>query len=597
METESKLSTWLKIVLVLLALPLLASSRIVSNDEECPPWFFYNTATNHCQCYHGHHLEEDIHCNEDGILLKVGNCMTYKRNVGTFFARCYYFQLPYSNTTADGYFHLPSNVSELNDYMCGHNMNRKGLVCSECIDGFGPSVTSFGYKCANCSEPWSGVALYILVEFVPITIFYLLILTFRISMTSAPMTCFILYSQLMVYVIFKDPVTISTLITQSHYSSVVYFVIIVGTFYGIWNLDLLKYIVPPFCISHKLSIIHIEFLNCVSAFYPLILVFLTWICVELHSQNFRPLVVLWKPFHRCFVRLRKEYYDTKHDVVDVFATILLLTYSKLNYQLVQILSSQYIILNGVAHTKVNLYDPTIVYMSNKHLPYVTVSLLILIILVIPPPFILLLYPTKTFSRVLTKLKVTGRYTIALETFVEKFYGCYTNGLNGTKDTRSFSAIFFILRPAVVLIYEIRALHLFYHTLILAIALFVGVSLLIAYVKPYRKSYMNLLDTLLLLHIALLCLLVASSFKRSTVFIAICEILLFTIPMIIFLLIFVAKFVMRIKYFLCSNNCVYHRHQCITESEAFIEDILNNSSEESKPLLRSASVNINCTSYT
>ena len=54
---------------------------------------------------------------------------------------------------------LPSNVCELNDYMCGH-MNRKGIVCSECVDGFGPYVTSFGYKCANCSKPWSGVALY-----------------------------------------------------------------------------------------------------------------------------------------------------------------------------------------------------------------------------------------------------------------------------------------------------------------------------------------------------------------------------------------------------------------------------------------------------
>ena len=78
-------------------------------------------------------------------------------------------------------------------------------------------------------------------------------------------------------------------------------------------------------------------------------------------------------------------------------------------------------------------------------PYVTVSLLILIILVVPPPFILLLYPTKTFSRVLTKLKVTGRYTIALETFVEKFYGCYTNGLSGMKDTGTFSAIIITLQ--------------------------------------------------------------------------------------------------------------------------------------------------------
>ena len=198
----SNFSSWLRILLLLLPLPIVFSTTIVSS-EECPPWYSYNTTTNHCQCYQGNWLGKDIHCSEDGILLEVGNCMTYERNVGTFFAKCYYFQLPCGNITADGYFQLPNNVSELNDYMCGH-MNRKGIVCSECIDGFGPSVMSFGYKCANCSKAWSGMALYILVELVPITVFYILILTFWINMTSAPMTGFILYSQLVVYTIFKD---------------------------------------------------------------------------------------------------------------------------------------------------------------------------------------------------------------------------------------------------------------------------------------------------------------------------------------------------------------------------------------------------------
>ena len=52
---------------------------------------------------------------------------------------------------------LLQNLSELNNCMCGPP-NRKGLVCSECADGFGPSVTSFGYKCANCTDHRYGVA-------------------------------------------------------------------------------------------------------------------------------------------------------------------------------------------------------------------------------------------------------------------------------------------------------------------------------------------------------------------------------------------------------------------------------------------------------
>ena len=95
------------------------------------------------------------------------------------------------------YVQLPDNISELNDYMCGP-MNRKGRVCSECIDGFAPSVTSIGYECSNCTDTWYGVPLYLFLEFVPITMFYLAVLVFQISVTSAPMTCCVMYSQLIV---------------------------------------------------------------------------------------------------------------------------------------------------------------------------------------------------------------------------------------------------------------------------------------------------------------------------------------------------------------------------------------------------------------
>ena len=89
------------------------------------------------------------------------------------------------------------NLSQLNDYTCGR-LNRKGLVCSECADGFGPSVASFGYKCANCTDAWDGVPLFLFLEFAPITAFYLICLIFQISVTTAPMPCFIMYAQLVI---------------------------------------------------------------------------------------------------------------------------------------------------------------------------------------------------------------------------------------------------------------------------------------------------------------------------------------------------------------------------------------------------------------
>ena len=50
-----------------------------------------------------------------------------------------------------------------------------------------------------------------------------------------------------------------------------------------------------------------------------------------------PIVKLWRPFHKYFVRLRKEW-DVRSDIIDVFATFLLLSCSKLMYQSVLLIN-------------------------------------------------------------------------------------------------------------------------------------------------------------------------------------------------------------------------------------------------------------------
>jgi len=69
------------------------------------------------------------------------------------------------------------------------------------------------------------------------------------------------------------------------------------------------------------------FLEYIEAFYPLILILLTYICIKLHDHNFRPVVLLWKPFHRSFVFFRRNW-DSEACVINAFATFLLLSFSK-----------------------------------------------------------------------------------------------------------------------------------------------------------------------------------------------------------------------------------------------------------------------------
>ena len=269
-------------------------------------------------------------------------CATYSDDTKLL----YLFKAPYCKPSSHKMMEhkqtiLPRNLSELNDYMCGP-LNRKGLVCSECADGFGPSVMSFDYRCVNCTDAWYGVPLFLFLEFAPITVLYLIVLMLHISNTSAPMPCFIMLAQF-VTIAFDSNFTVD--IIEMFFTKEWNFRLdmqIMLTLYGIFDLEFYRYdILPPYCVSSKLKPIHLAFFGYISAFYPILLIFLTWICVELHGRNFRPLVWLWRPFHGCFVRLRRGW-DTKSDIIDVFTTFFILSYSKIMYQTVLMTTTHHI---------------------------------------------------------------------------------------------------------------------------------------------------------------------------------------------------------------------------------------------------------------
>ena len=390
-------------------------------------------------------------------------------------------------------------MSELNDYMC-RLMNRKGPLCSKCIDGFGPALTSTGFTCSSCTNAWYGVPLFLLVEFVPITVLYFIILTFQINITSAPMTCFILYSHILFFELRYDrrlPVGRLTYQQGKNLS-------ILKVMYGTMNLDILRFIVPPFCISSKLQFIHISLLEYLPAFYPLCLILLTWICIELHGRNFRPLVIAWKPFHRCFVCLHRGW-NARSDLVDVFASFFLLSYSKIMFQSLILIDCQpnFIFHDGnISSSSNTYYNPSKPCNGKEHVGLALLAELFLIVFSILPTFLLVFYPIKAFRVCLTKCKLDG---LSITTFVNKFHGCYRDGLDGGWDMRSLSLSPFVLRSTSSFIPNIWLSY----TL-----LYSSTTLLIAFAKPYKKAYMNILDTILLANLSVSCLLLSSEYFNT-----------------------------------------------------------------------------------
>ena len=135
--------------------------------------------------------------------------------------------------------------------------------------------------------------------------------------------------------------------------------------------------------------------------------------------TFRPLVCLWRPFHRCFVRLRRAW-DAKSDIIDVFITFFLLSFSKCLYQTILLLIDQYIINYDESGQYIDMYhrlfvDLNIVVGSANHLILAIPATLFFFTFVILPPLVLTLYPVKAFRSCLSKCHLNF---IAVDIFVD-----------------------------------------------------------------------------------------------------------------------------------------------------------------------------------
>ena len=105
-------------------------------------------------------------------------------------------------------------------------------------------------------------------------------------------------------------------------------------------------------------------------------------------------------------------------------------------------------------------DSGIVYTSRR-LPYTNLGILLrndkdkylvlsitlgdlALIIILLPAYLLGCYPIRLFQRFLSKLRLDN-HCVFINIFVERFYSCYKDGLDGGRDMRSSAGFYFILR--------------------------------------------------------------------------------------------------------------------------------------------------------
>ena len=391
-----------------------------SSNQSCPIWTTPKVINGTIGCECGNTLNSVVVCetNNFAVHILLYYCMSYSDELNTtVVGRCLYRLHNKPTLQYKNYWPFTRLTHRSDTALCqfhvyhydGGYQYQIGRMCTECVDGYAYPVYSYSLACVECKDYEYNWLKYIAVAFLPLTVFYIIVILFRISVTSGAMNGYVLMCQLI-----TSPMNVRLLITfpnQQFYFS----------FLGIRNLDFFHGFYTPFCLHPKLTTLQTLMLDYVIAVYPLILIIVTYICVKLHNR-YSLVVWLWSPFYKCFALIRNKW-DINRSLVDAFATFILLSYLKILEVSYYILAPNTLYdIKGVPIPKKYLYyDGTYEYFGKDHIPYALLALFMVFVFNIFPLVLLCLYPCRCFQRCLNYCTLR---CLTLHIFMDTFNGCY-----------------------------------------------------------------------------------------------------------------------------------------------------------------------------
>ena len=451
-------------------------NQSTEQTRKCPTWMYCMSGSEECVCgVDNHHT---VKCSQKlhRVYILHNYQMTYDEQLQEELVGASFYDVITPNSY-DNYHAVPVNKSQLNEAMCGQ-FSRRGRLCGACKVGHSPLVYSYKLHCKRCSEKESryNIVKYIGVSFIPLTVFYIIVLVFKLNANSPTLHGFILYAQLI-----SAPFVIRELVKSSFDEYIV--VQVLATLYGIWNLDFFRTLYPDVCL--RVTTLWALSLDYAIAFYPLLLIFLTCIVFKLHSYGCRVILVIAFLIRKCLLILRKDsLWNERASMIDVFATFLLLSYGRIMSVSLNLLTyTSAVNPQGITVGRYLFYDATYQFFGKDHLPYGVLALVLFTCFNVLPFLLLILYPMRWFQRCLNHL---GLSSITLHTFVDTFAGCYKDGTEpGSRDCRYFAGIFLLVRMFVVILYTATLTEYFFGISAVTVT---GILMLYIIFQPYKAKY-------------------------------------------------------------------------------------------------------------
>ena len=438
-------------------------------DQDCPVWYKCDNST--CVCQPSHFIRCDP--TKPVAQLLDGYCMTVKWNGSETLAGACFSNTGSGSLDDTFYRNLMKNRTEQNSFMCG-STHHDGDLCGRCEDGHYLMAYSYNLSCVRCENAHRNWLLYFAVGYGPLTLFYFLVVFFKLSVNTSSLHGFIFVSQA-----FSMP-AYTRLILHSTRGTTQTSMKVLSALYGIWNLDFVRAFTTGICL--KIDSLSILALDYGIAVFPLLLTLLSYCLIELHDRNFRVIVFIWKPFRHLLMLFRHNW-NSRTSVVDAYSTFFTLSYIKLLNVSFDMLVPTRVYMLGSSETYLALYyDATKEYLKREHLYYAVLAMLVLFFFNILPVIVLSFYQFKLFRRVLCCLPV--RQDI-FNTFIDSFQGCFKNGTEpGTRDCRWFSATYFLLRVIGFITFAILPNVMYF--VFAALLLLIFAVALVA-IQPYHSS--------------------------------------------------------------------------------------------------------------
>ena len=202
----------------------------MDSNTSCVNTWFFPAPNNDSICECGSTLGNKVRCNNETKEVDIidCSCMTYsEENHSAAFGYCLY------DCSHESQYHpLPSNISQLNEKVCGW-LNREGQLCGRCKDGFAPAVYSYDIRCVDCKDYHYNWLKYVVISLLPLTIFFFVVTLSGIKLLSGAWSGFILITQVM-----STPLLMRAMLLYYHSNKTFQFTLVVLSVpYGVSNLD------------------------------------------------------------------------------------------------------------------------------------------------------------------------------------------------------------------------------------------------------------------------------------------------------------------------------------------------------------------------